>query len=54
MGRSLQFERKGEDGKSRGIPHNRLWLAIAQAMGNEIDTFGMPKFCESGPLDLVS
>ncbi|MEZ5327229.1 MAG: DUF1552 domain-containing protein [Verrucomicrobiales bacterium] len=45
MGRSLQFER---------TPHNRLWLAIAHAMGNNIDTFGMPKFCEGGPLDLVS
>ena len=45
MGRSLQFDR---------VPHNRLWLAIAHAMGNSIDTFGMAKFCEGGPLDLVS
>lgn len=45
MGRSLSFD---------STPHNRLWLAIARAMGNEIDTFGMPKFCENGALDLVS
>lgn len=45
MGRSLAFER---------TPHNRLWLSIAQAMGNDIDTFGMPKFCEKGALDLHS
>ena len=45
MGRSLQLG---------GVAHNRLWLAIARAMGNEIDTFGKPKFCEGGALDLVS
>ncbi|MGK0190153.1 MAG: hypothetical protein ACI9R3_005973, partial [Verrucomicrobiales bacterium] len=44
-GRSLDFKR---------TPHNRLWLSIAQAMGNDIDTFGMPKFCEDGALDLHS
>ena len=43
MGRSLKFEK---------TPHNRLWLAIANAMGHEISTFGNPKLCEAGPLDL--
>ena len=46
MGRALQFEEK--------VAHNRLWLAIAQAMGNNIDVFGRPKFCEGGALDLLS
>ncbi|MDF1850686.1 MAG: DUF1552 domain-containing protein [Verrucomicrobiales bacterium] len=33
--------------------HNRLWLAIARAMGHEIETFGTAKYCEGGPLDLA-
>ena len=44
MGRSLKFERAA---------HNRLWLAISRAMGHEISTFGNPKLCEGGPLDLA-
>lgn len=44
MGRSLRFDH---------VPHNRLWLAIARAMGNEIDTFGKARFCEGGALDLI-
>jgi hypothetical protein len=43
MGRSLKLEKAA---------HNRLWLAIANAMGHEISTFGNPKLCEGGPLDL--
>lgn len=45
MGRSLKFERAA---------HNRLWLAIAGAMGHNLQAFGNPKLCEGGPLDLVS
>jgi len=45
MGRHLQVEKK--------TPHNRLWLAIAHAMGHEIDTFGTEKYCADGPLDLA-
>lgn len=44
MGRSLKFNK---------APHNRLWLAIANAMGHEIETFGNPKHCEEGALSLV-
>jgi hypothetical protein len=44
MGRSLKFERAA---------HNRLWVAIANAMGHEISTFGNPKLCEGGPLNLA-
>jgi hypothetical protein len=43
MGRSLKFERAA---------HNRLWVAIANAMGHGISTFGNPKLCEGGPLEL--
>src|SRR5688572_22897199 len=43
MGRSLKFEK---------APHNRLWVAVANSMGHDIKTFGNPKLCEGGPLDL--
>ena len=45
MGRSLKFKKE---------PHNRLWIALANGMGHGIETFGNPRFCEKGPLDLVS
>jgi hypothetical protein len=41
-GRALQFS---------DVPHNRLLLSIAHAMGHtKIDTFGSPDFCADGPL----
>jgi hypothetical protein len=43
-GRSLKFDK---------VPHNRLWMAIANAMGHEITHFGNPKFCAAGPLSLT-
>lgn len=43
MGRSLRFGR---------TPHNRLLLALANAFGHEINTFGNPDFCGDGPLGL--
>jgi len=43
MGRYIKIPR---------TPHNRLWLAIANAMGHDIKVFGNPKFCRKGPLDL--
>lgn len=43
MGQSLKFE---------SVPHNRLLLSIAHAMGHHIPQFGNPEFCEKGPLDL--
>jgi hypothetical protein len=37
-----------------GVPHNRLWLALAHACGdNTLPTFGSARYCEAGPLDLV-
>jgi hypothetical protein len=41
MGRSLKYEK---------VPHNRLWLAIAHAMGDERDTFAKPELCAGGIL----
>ena len=43
MGRSLKFER---------VPHNRLHLALAHAVGHRIDAFGKKSLCEGGPLAL--
>ncbi|MCB1092124.1 MAG: hypothetical protein KDL87_11365, partial [Verrucomicrobiae bacterium] len=43
-GRSLKFQK---------VTQNRLWLAVAHAMGHGIDTFGTAKFCEGGPLSLA-
>jgi hypothetical protein len=43
MGRSLEFDR---------LPHNRLHLALAHAMGHRVQTFGKPSLCEGGPLRL--
>jgi hypothetical protein len=36
------------------VPHNRLWLTLAQACGDvQLPTFGSPQFCADGPLDLA-
>jgi hypothetical protein len=43
MGRSLKLEKAA---------HNRLWMAIAHAMGHKLETFGNPKLCAGGALDL--
>ena len=44
MGRSLKLDK---------APHNRLWLAVAHAMGHDLQTFGKPELCEGGALDLA-
>ncbi|MFM8985422.1 MAG: DUF1552 domain-containing protein [Planctomycetia bacterium] len=42
MGRAVQFP---------GVPHNRLHLALAHAMGHEgLARFGNPDYCGDGPL----
>jgi hypothetical protein len=43
MGRSLKLGR---------VPHNRLLLSFAHAMGHPIDRFGNPDYCGDGPLSL--
>ncbi len=45
MGRSLKLDK---------VPHNRLHLALAHAVGHRIETFGKPALCDGGPLNLVS
>jgi len=34
------------------VSTTRLWLAIAHAMGHQIDAFGLPKLCQDGPVVL--
>ncbi len=37
----------------KGVPHNRLWLALAHGMGHvELETFGTERLCSDGALDL--
>lgn len=36
-----------------GVPHNRLWLAIAHAFGHPLPAFGNPALCQAGPLALA-
>lgn len=43
MGRSVKFDK---------LPHNRLHLALAHAVGHRIETFGKTALCEGGPLKL--
>lgn len=43
MGRSLKLDK---------VPHNRLHLALANAVGHRIETFGKVSLCENGPLSL--
>ena len=44
MGRSLRFDK---------LPHNRLHLALAHAVGHRLEIFGKPTLCEGGPLKLA-
>lgn len=45
MGRALSYDQ---------TPHNRLWLAIAHAMGHTgLKVFGKEEFCAEGPLVLA-
>jgi hypothetical protein len=45
MGRSIRYPK---------LPHNRLLLSLAHAMGHRIDKFGNPNFCGDGPLPNLS
>ncbi|MGA2258322.1 MAG: DUF1552 domain-containing protein [Thermoguttaceae bacterium] len=49
VGGGLDF-RMGRSIKYPHVPHNRLLLALAHAMGHEIKTFGNPDYCGGGPL----
>lgn len=41
MGQALDFKK---------VPHNRLLMAISEAMGHPTESFGNPDFCGDGPL----
>ena len=43
MGRSLKF---------KGVPHNRLLMALAHGFGHHVKAFGKAEFCGDGPLSL--
>jgi len=45
MGRSLRLQR---------VPHNRLLLSLAHAMGHRIKHFGNSNFCAAGPLSQLT
>ncbi len=45
MGRSLKY---------KSVPHNRLWLALANGMGHHIEKFGNPNLCGGGVLTGLS
>jgi hypothetical protein len=45
MGRALTLDK---------VPHNRLWMTIAKAMGHDLQTFGNTALSQGGPLDLIS
>ncbi len=49
VGNGLDF-RMGRALKYPKVPHNRLLLALAHAMGHRIKTFGNPNLCGDGPL----
>jgi Protein of unknown function (DUF1552) len=41
MGRAIDFP---------SVPHNRLWLSLAQAFGHDLKRFGNPDYCGDGAL----
>ena len=51
VGGGFGFE-MGRYTKVDRVSTTRLWLAIAQAMGHQIDTFGLAKLCKDGPVVL--
>lgn len=42
----------GRSMKVDKVSHNRLWLAVAQSMGHNLQTFGNEKYCQGGALPL--
>jgi hypothetical protein len=51
IGGGFGFE-MGRYAKVQKVSTTRLWLAIANAMGHRIDTFGMAEHCKDGPIAL--
>ena len=51
VGGGLGFK-GGMSHQFNGIPHNRLWVTVAQAFGHHIETFGNKSLSDGGPLVL--
>ena len=51
VGGGFGFE-MGRFTKVQGVSTTRLWLAIAHAMGHQIDSFGLADLCKEGPVKL--
>jgi hypothetical protein len=49
VGNGLDF-RMGRSVKYPNVPHNRLLLSLAHAMGHRIERFGNPNYCAGGVL----
>jgi hypothetical protein len=43
--------KSGECLKFDHLPHNRLWISLANAMGHSIKTFGNPRLSRKGAVD---
>lgn len=52
MGGKSHGFKTGRALKLKAATHNRLWLAIANAMGHDLETFGTEKLCTGGALSL--
>ena len=51
VGGGFGFE-MGRFTKVKNVTTSRLWLAIAHAMGHQIDSFGLADLCSEGPVKL--
>lgn len=51
VGGGFGFE-MGRYSKVKRVSTTRLWLAIAHAMGHQIETFGLADLCKEGPVKL--
>jgi len=52
VGGGLDF-RMGRSLKLKGVPHNRLLLALAHGFGHRLERFGNPDLSAGGPLSLT-
>ena len=51
VGGGLGFK-TGQALNFKGVPHNRLLMTFAEAMGHPVKSFGNPKFCRDGKLTI--
>lgn len=51
VGGGFGFE-MGRFTKVKNVSTTRLWLAIAHAMGHQLDSFGLARLCKDGPVKL--